>query len=148
MRGNRSRDIRPEVAIRSALHRVSPQFRKQYTPLPGGRIRVDVAFPRSLVVARIGSCFWHGYPEHGNQPIPYSDYLLAKLQRNVERDMRTDQVLVEAGWVVMRFWEHEKMGDIVAAVRSALRDSASSANTRMPSSSAPMPSLRRHVVHN
>ena len=76
---------------------MDPQLHKQYAPLPGSRFTVDVAFPRSLVVARIGSCFWHGCLENGKQPIPHSDHLSAKLQLNVERDTRADQILVEAG---------------------------------------------------
>ena len=120
MVGNRSRDTRPEVAIRSALHRAGLRFRKHYAALPGSRTRVDVAFPRRRIAIQIDGCFWHRCPEHGTQPAAHSDYWAAKMARNAERDRRTDDALVRAGWVVLRIWEHERVEDAVAQIRKAL----------------------------
>lgn len=55
----------------------------------------------------IDGCFWHGCPEHGVMPKRNVDYWIPKLARNIERDRETTLLLVDAGWRVLRFWEHE-----------------------------------------
>lgn len=133
MRGNRSRDTRPEVVVRSALHRAGMRFRKHYVPLAGSRTRVDVAFPRWHVAVQIDGCFWHACPEHGTRPSSHADYWTEKLRRNVERDRRSDEVLAEAGWTVLRFWEHEDPESVAVVVHYALskrRDSSSEHSAR------------------
>jgi len=108
MRGNRKSDTRPEVELRSALHRAGLRFRKDYAVRPdGGRvIRVDVAFPRVRVAVFIDGCFWHRCPEHGNEPRSNRVYWDTKLSRNVERDREVEARLSAAGWRVLRVWEH------------------------------------------
>lgn len=121
MRANPSKDTRPEVLVRSALHRAGLRFRKHYTPLSSRRIRVDVAFTRRRVAVQVDGCFWHACPEHGTQPSAHSDYWAEKLRRNVARDRDGDQALAEAGWTVLRFWEHEEPGAVAAAVAEVLQ---------------------------
>lgn len=107
MRGNRSRDTRPEVAVRSALHRRGLRFRKNVRPIAGLRCSADVVFPTSRIAVFVDGCFWHRCPVHGTQPSTNATYWSAKLDRNVERDRRADQALAAAGWLVIRVWEHE-----------------------------------------
>lgn len=52
-------------------------------------------------------CFWHACPEHGASPKANAVWWRQKLEANVERDRDTDRRLEEAGWIPMRFWEHE-----------------------------------------
>ena len=120
MRGNRGRDTRPEVAMRSALHAAGLRFRKNYRPLPGSRAVVDVAFTRWKVAVQLDGCFWHGCPEHGSRPATNTDYWDEKLRGNAERDRRLERVLADHGWSVLRFWEHESTGTITSKVSSAL----------------------------
>jgi len=47
-------------------------------------------------------------------------YWAPKLRRNVERDRTADAALAEAGWQVVRVWEHVPLTDAVAAVVAAL----------------------------
>ena len=122
MRGNRSKDTRPEVAVRSALHRAGLRFRKHFPVIPGSRSRVDVAFPRWRVAVQVDGCFWHGCPDHGTQPVTHAEYWTEKIRRNVERDRRCDDALAEAGWTVLRFWEHEETAAVVTAVQHALKE--------------------------
>ena len=124
MQGNRSRDTRPEAAIRSALHRAGLRFRKHYRPLPGLRCEVDVAFPRQRVLLFVDGCFWHGCPQHGRMPSANNGYWSSKIGRNVARDRRNDELLSEDGWTVLRAWEHETPGSVVERVCAALRASA------------------------
>jgi DNA mismatch endonuclease (patch repair protein) len=79
----------------------------------------DVVFPRERVLIFIDGCFWHGCP-HCKRKLPQTnrEYWESKIKRNVERDERNTQTLVDDGWRVMRVWEHE-MQD--AATRSEIR---------------------------
>src|SRR4051812_10584935 len=113
MQGNRSRDTRPEVAVRSALHRRGLRFRKHTRPLPGLKCEADAVFPRERVAVFIDGCFWHGCPEHGKRPGEPGSYWHAKRERNAARDRRNDRALEAAGWLVVRVWEHE-VPDLVA----------------------------------
>ncbi|MGV0596367.1 very short patch repair endonuclease [Mycolicibacterium porcinum] len=115
----RRKDTKPEVALRSALHRHGLRFRKDYPLRIEGRlIRPDIAFTRRKIAVFIDGCFWHCCPEHGRQPGVNSEYWSPKLQGNVERDRQQTAALQNAGWYVIRFWEHEE----VASVFSALTD--------------------------
>ncbi len=65
-------------------------------------------FPRARVAVFVDGCFWHGCPEHASAPRSNGAWWRRKLEANVARDRDTDRVLSEAGWVVLRFWEHEE----------------------------------------
>jgi DNA mismatch endonuclease (patch repair protein) len=108
MQGNRGSDTRPEVMLRSALHRRGLRFRKGVVPPRSGvRCRADVVFPAARVVVFVDGCFWHRCPEHGTRPRTNAAYWQAKLDRNVARDRANDESLAGAGWRVVRIWEHE-----------------------------------------
>jgi DNA mismatch endonuclease, patch repair protein len=120
MKGNRRVDTRPEVALRSELHRRGLRFRKEVALRPAQRLRrVDIVFPAARLAVFIDGCFWHGCPEHGNQPKVNTSYWSVKLARNVARDEQVNAELVEAGWSVIRVWEHE---DLTAAARRVERE--------------------------
>ncbi|HZO06217.1 MAG TPA: very short patch repair endonuclease [Solirubrobacterales bacterium] len=107
MKGNRKRDTRPELALRSALHRLGLRYRVDTRPLRELRCKADVVFRRQRVAVFVDGCFWHSCPEHGTSPKTNSSYWSAKIARNVERDRRNDAELNAAGWTVIRVWEHE-----------------------------------------
>lgn len=120
MQANRPRDTRPEVALRSGLHAAGLRFRKHYRPVKGSRCEVDVAFTRWRVAVQLDGCFWHGCPQHATRPATNQSWWAAKLDANVARDRRNDEMLSEAGWTVLRFWEHEPTDEVVARVREEL----------------------------
>lgn len=118
MRGNRKVDTRPELAVRSALHRAGLRFRKSVTLTVGDvRVRPDVVFPGRRVALFVDGCFWHGCPDHGTQPRVNRDYWRPKLRRNVRRDRRVDDALQAGGWLSLRIWEHDVQGDVEGMVR-------------------------------
>lgn len=120
MRSNRRRDTSPELAVRRRLHAAGLRYRVDFAPL-GGRRRADIVFTRQHVAVFIDGCYWHGCPDHATFPKRNSDYWLPKLARNVERDRETDQSLREAGWTVLRFWEHESPDDVARRIAVAVR---------------------------
>jgi DNA mismatch endonuclease (patch repair protein) len=121
MRGNRSRDTRPEVALRSALHRRGLRFRKEYkVELADRRVRVDVAFPSRRLAVFVDGCFWHSCPQHGHAARRNKHYWEPKFDRNRTRDEAVTRGLESAGWRVLRFWEHVPADDAAEAVSEAL----------------------------
>jgi DNA mismatch endonuclease (patch repair protein) len=113
MRGNRRADTGPEIALRRELHRRGLRFRKDLPLRPAAKLRrVDIVFPRAKLAVFVDGCFWHGCPQHGNQPKANEAYWQPKLARNKARDALVTSELEAAGWTVIRVWEHE---DVISA---------------------------------
>ncbi|MCT1448684.1 very short patch repair endonuclease [Brevibacterium casei] len=119
MQANRRRDTKPELALRSALHKAGFRYRCDFRiDLPEGRVRPDIVFTRRRVAVFVDGCFWHCCPEHGSCPSVNRTYWSAKLARNVERDALNTRLLRQAGWTALRIWEHvhvEAAFELVAA---------------------------------
>ena len=107
MLGCRSRDTAPEKLLRSAVHRLGLRFRVCTRPIKEVRRTADIVFTRRKVAVFLDGCFWHGCPEHYVPPKTNPVYWSEKIDGNVRRDRDTDRKLSEAGWTVLRFWEHE-----------------------------------------
>jgi DNA mismatch endonuclease (patch repair protein) len=131
MRANRKHDTGPERALRSAMFRLGLRYklRKQIVT---SRIRVvpDATFPRARVAVFVDGCWWHRCPVHGNTPRSNTLYWEPKLARNVERDRLVDVLLVEGGWRVLRFWEHEVRADPARSAQVVAEEIAARAEGR------------------
>lgn len=106
MRGNRSRDTKPELAVRRLLHARGLRYRVNMRPLPSLRRTADIVFPRKQVAIFIDGCYWHGCPEHYVSSKSNRDYWAPKIAANAERDAETTRLLLDAGWTVLRYWSH------------------------------------------
>lgn len=99
----RSRDTKPEMAVRRALHAAGLRYRLHRKDLPG---RPDLVFPGCRVALFVHGCFWH---QHGcrlsHAPASRLEYWGPKLRRNKERDAGNAAALEAAGWTVMQIWE-------------------------------------------
>lgn len=116
MRSNRRTGTRPEAALRSALHRAGLRFRKDIpVAVEGGRVRPDIVFTRARLAVFVDGCFWHSCPQHAARPRTNAAFWAAKLDRNMRRDERDTGRLEQAGWGVLRIWEHET-DDLAALV--------------------------------
>ncbi|MET8744373.1 very short patch repair endonuclease [Streptomyces sp. NPDC004728] len=128
MQAIRSRDTKPERLIRRLVHASGLRYRVAAKPLPGLRRTADMVFRPAKVAVFIDGCYWHGCPEHYVPPKTNPGYWSDKVARNVARDRDTDQRLAEAGWLVLRFWEHQDSDacalTIVGAVRKRRHDLA------------------------
>ena len=121
MQANKSRGTGPEIALRRELYKRGLRYRVGLAPMKGVRRTVDIAFPRVKVAVLVDGCFWHGCPEHHRPPKAHSDYWETKVERNAARDRETTQMLQDAGWRVIRLWEHEAVQDMADAVQEAVR---------------------------
>lgn len=120
-RANVRAHTKPEVAVRSLLHRQGLRFRKQLMlEVPGLRVRADIVFPRKRLVVFIDGCFWHDCPLHGGRPRSNVKYWQQKLDRNVRRDALVNRKLREDGWLVLRIWEHVAPLEAADEIRAAL----------------------------
>lgn len=121
MRGNRSRDTKPELLVRRAVHALGLRYRVAARPLPGERLTADLVFTRARVAVFIDGCFWHGCTEHYRPATTNSDFWAEKILQNRLRDERTDDMLLAADWLSLRFWEHERPLDVATTIATRVR---------------------------
>lgn len=107
MQSNKSRDTKPELALRSAVHALGLRYRVSAKPLAGLRRTADLVFSRAKVAVFLDGCFWHGCPQHHTIASANATFWADKVEGNRTRDRNTDQRLAEAGWISVRVWEHE-----------------------------------------
>lgn len=124
MQANRRRDTGPELALRRELHRRGLRFRVDQRPLQGLRSKADIVFRSRRIAVFVDGCFWHACPEHGNLPKANRDWWRVKLDVNVARDRRNERALTEAGWRVIRVWEHEPIDIAADRIRAAVAEGA------------------------
>jgi DNA mismatch endonuclease (patch repair protein) len=122
MRGNRSRNTRPESRLRSLLHREGFRFRKDHLIRVGANEGASgPSLPAPRVAVFVDGCFWNGCPQHGNSPRANADYWRKKLARNVSRDKAQLEALRANGWLVIRVWEHVAADEAARQVAGVLR---------------------------
>lgn len=104
----RSKDMKPELKVRSLVHRLGYRYRLHTKDLPG---KPDLVFrPRKKVIF-VHGCFWHQHAKQscrdGRAPKSNLGYWAGKLARNIERDARHLAGLRKMGWRVLVVWECE-----------------------------------------
>lgn len=102
----RSKDTKPEMAVRSLLHRMGYRFRLHKRDLPGCP---DIVLPKYKSVIFVHGCFWHLHEgcRDGTVPKTQHEKWKLKLERNVERDKLHYEELQKMGWKVLVVWECE-----------------------------------------
>ncbi|HKG79558.1 MAG TPA: DNA mismatch endonuclease Vsr [Pyrinomonadaceae bacterium] len=108
MRRIRSKDMKPEIAVRQLVHRLGYRYRLHDKTLPG---KPDLVFRSRHKVILVHGCFWHQHRIRGckitREPKSNTDYWAVKLQRNVARDLEHKKALARKGWKVLTVWECE-----------------------------------------
>lgn len=107
----KSKDTRPEIALRKALWHQGLRFRVNYKKLPG---KPDIAFTKVKVAVFCDGDYWHGHnwalrglKDLDEELSKYSEFWAKKIRGNVQRDEDVNQRLAELGWRVIRIWESE-----------------------------------------
>lgn len=102
----RSRDTKPEIVVRSIVHRMGYRFRLHDKNLPG---KPDIVLPRHRKIIDVRGCFFHMHScRYGRvKPATNNEFWLAKRQSNRLRDKRNARLLRDAGWDVLVIWECE-----------------------------------------
>ena len=108
-----SKDTRPEIALRQALHAAGLRgWRCHPRHVPG---KPDVAFTRWKLAVFVDGRFWHGHPDYftfGKS----GEYWDRKIARTQERDRQANEILLASGWSVLRFWDFEVEADVAECV--------------------------------
>lgn len=103
MAGIRSKNTKPELLLRSLLHRKGLRFRLHQKQLPG---KPDIVFPRFRSVIFVHGCFWHGHCcELFRLPATRTDFWRDKIQENRVRDLAQLEMLRLSGWRTLVVWE-------------------------------------------
>lgn len=103
MRAIKSKDTRPEILIRKALHARGLRYRLHATALPG---TPDLVLTKLKTVVFVNGCFWHGHRCHLSKvPKTRTTFWLSKISDNISRDARVYQKLMDSGWRIAVIWE-------------------------------------------
>lgn len=101
----RSKNTKPELAVRSILHRLGFRFRLYRKDLPG---HPDIVLPKYRKIILVQGCFWHGHScRLASRPKSNQEYWSRKIASNQERDRHSRAELEAAGWSVLELWECE-----------------------------------------
>ena len=104
----RSKDTKPEILVRRALHRAGRRFRLHRKDLPG---KPDIVLARDRTVILVHGCFWHAHEgcSIARKPKSRSEFWQAKFDANKARDARNRAALKELGWRVVTIRECEAL---------------------------------------
>ena len=97
---------KPEIIVRSMLHRMGYRFRLHRKDLPG---KPDIVLPKHNTVIFVHGCFWHRHPgcRYATTPKSNTEFWQKKFDRNVARDKQNQATLKATGWRVLVVWECE-----------------------------------------
>jgi len=119
----RSKNTKPEIILRSALHQLGYRFRVHKKDLPG---KPDIVLPKYNTIIFVHGCFWHYHKDcrEGRIPNTNSKFWKEKLSKTIERDKTHQKDLREMGWNVLIFWECEvekKLDEVLKKIKAELK---------------------------
>jgi DNA mismatch endonuclease, patch repair protein len=102
----RSKNTKPEIAVRSKLHKAGYRFRLHVKGLPG---KPDIVLPKYKTIIFINGCFWHRHKgcKYAYKPKTRVDFWNQKLNRNIKRQGEVLKELRDLEWKVLVIWECE-----------------------------------------
>lgn len=100
----RSASTKPEQMLRHTLWHRGFRYRINEKRLPG---RPDIVLPKYRTVVFVHGCFWHGHKDCKYYTVPKTntEFWVAKVARNQERDQEVWRKLEAKGWSVIIVWE-------------------------------------------
>jgi len=116
----RAENSRPEILLRSILHRLGFRFRVNVKSLPG---KPDIVLRKHQAVIFVHGCFWHAHPNCKRARIPSSNrrYWKKKFERNKEKDAKNIREIKRLGWRPCVVWECQVMKSPQAVARRVFR---------------------------
>lgn len=111
------RDTKPEMLVRSLLHKRGFRFRLHVKDLPG---TPDIVLPKHRTVVFVHGCFWHKHRCRRGRAEPATNRTFWRKKRaeNVHRDRAVRQQLRRLGWRVIILWECEIGSTALPEIRS------------------------------
>lgn len=119
----RSKDTKPELAIRRYLYSLGFRYRLHVKNLPGSP---DIVLRKHNLAIFVQGCFWHHHESchYASNPASNSSKWQEKFAANVDRDKKNVETLLSDGWRVMILWEcglkhfPERLEQLPAKIRS------------------------------
>ena len=116
----KTKNTKPEILVRSILHKSGLHFRLHRKDLPGSP---DIVLPKYKTAIFVHGCFWHGHDcPKGCRPASNQEFWNEKLDKNIERDKANYISLQSLGWSVKVIWEcsiHETIANIIDDVNTS-----------------------------
>jgi len=116
----KSRHTKPELILRSLLHRSGFRFRINYNKLPGSP---DIVLPKYKTVIFVHGCFWHRHPSCSKATTPNTnrDYWQKKFDKNVSRDIEIRKEIKKLKWHIIVVWECEVMAEPLSVLEFIIK---------------------------
>lgn len=103
MKITKSKNTKPEIAIRKVLYSNGYRYKIHHKKLPG---KPDIVLTKHKTVINVHGCYWHYHGcEKSCIPKTHSEYWLTRLEDNKKRDFLNKQKLIKLGWKVLDIWE-------------------------------------------
>jgi DNA mismatch endonuclease (patch repair protein) len=100
-----------EVLLAKSLWKKGIRYRKNYKELPGSP---DIAITSKKIAIFVDGEFWHGkdWEQRKKRLSKNREYWIQKIEENMRRDKRDDELLRKDGWIVLHFWEKDVLKNI------------------------------------
>ena len=130
MRANKSKGTKPELALAKAMWALGLRYRKNSGSIFG---KPDFSCKKYKVAVFVDGEFWHGkdWEQKKAEIKGNREFWIAKIERNIQRDIEVTGRLKAEGWTVLRFWSNdvvknagchaEKVKEIIQARRIDLQ---------------------------
>ena len=102
----KSKNTKPEIAVRKLLHSMGYRFRLHRKDLPGSP---DIVLPKYKTVIFVHGCFWHRHEncKYASTPKTRKEFWENKFKANVKRDLEIQEKIKNIGWKSFVIWECE-----------------------------------------
>ncbi|ACV62400.1 DNA mismatch endonuclease Vsr [Desulfofarcimen acetoxidans DSM 771] len=134
----KSKDTRPEIALRKALWGMGLRYRINYKQIPG---KPDVVFTKARIAVFCDGDYWHGHnwairglKSLDEELSHYSEFWSNKIRGNINRDETVNNELTNMGWHVIRVWESDIKADVMRCasdIKQIYKSHSKSANRRL-----------------
>ena len=102
----KSKNTKPEIAVRKVLHSMGYRFRLHGKDLPGSP---DIILPKYKTVVFVHGCFWHRHEncKYATTPKTREEFWNNKFRSNIERDLEIHEKIKNLNWRSVVIWECE-----------------------------------------
>ena len=102
----KSKNTKPEIAVRKVLHSMGYRFRLHRKDLPGSP---DIVLPKYKIVIFVHGCFWHRHKDckYSTTPKTRREFWENKFKANLKRDLEIQEKIKNLDWRSVVIWECE-----------------------------------------
>ncbi|RNL52783.1 very short patch repair endonuclease [Pedobacter jejuensis] len=127
----KAKNTKAEVLLRKSLWAKGVRFRIHVKTMPG---KPDIVINKYRLAIFVDGSFWHGFNWDKKKTTikTNAQFWIPKIERNMQRDSTNQKKLEEAGYIVMRFWDHEINKQLTKCLNQVLLYLESARNQPIP----------------